>query len=526
MATVYYGQAAYEGFARGFGTMLGIAPAQIKVQAGDGPAIDVSGTLYLPGMSGFQTAAEFEQTCGSIVHEMAHLRAGSHLLLRVKRERLAADCLNAVLDVADETALALKFGKIGITRPGDLLRAGNARYLTWTKGDSPKVWDWTSTNPTPIHWRVLAGGIILTRLGAMNEKACLTGRERVMVGRLRRFQIERAKERGVDMAAVLKVLARARTASAGKRKPVRTLVKLGQELEALLAAVAPPAGSQEDLMPGQQGAGGGHGGIPSIPAGGAEATEADGEGLAARAAAKSYAGQGVSQTDGEDGGDKGDGRASAETRAMCGPAVAAIAQRIAIDGDGLDREYGYARGTTVAEPYRLATDGMCMGRWQDDLPADGMSVAVLLDCSGSMEYVLPKVAGVAQAFAQEMRRCGEVKCWAFGCNVAEADDDFERPDIMGGTNTHIALRAARAWLDQRAGAKWIVVVTDGQPSDPRGTGAECGGAIADGIRVVSVGLGRYVPLEGAINVMAEDAPRLAIELHAAASLMGAAALSN
>lgn len=541
MSRAYYGQAAYEGFAKAFGSLLGIDAAAIRVQSGDGPSIDVNGVLHLPGMSGYQDADDFETTCGSIVHEMAHLWCRSHRELAVRRTRLAMDCLNAVLDVADETALARDFARRGLGRPGDLLRRGNQRHLPSRGGGYCPVFDWSPAARTPVHWRVLAAGIIVTRLSEQSEKAKLPRSDQLMVGRCRRRTIGDARNHpaNIDARAVFAVLARARTTGTA-RKPMRTLVRLASELETLLAAVAPPEGQTGpgEPMPGQGKPGGpspdGSTTVSAVPSFGTEAgAEAGAD--AARAPAKGdAAGQqapvsATADSRGASGGGEGaeEGLSPSETaRRMCGPAVAAIARRIANDGQGTDRESGYARGGSVAEPYRLVTDGLCMSRWQEEMEADGMSVAVLLDCSGSMGHVLASVAGVAQAFAQEMRECGDVKCWAFGSLVRESHDDYEHPRTMGGTQTGSAIAAANQWLQPRRGAKWIVLITDGCADSPESAKMQALYASQMGVKILSVGFGRYVPLAGAINVTAMDVPHLAIELQGAAAMIGAGILRD
>src|SRR5262245_17481286 len=97
---IIYGRTAYEGFAKAIGAKLGL---NVKIEDGASACIDAGGVVRLPGMSTHQTADEFAVTCGVIVHELSHQFYGSHKQIDPNRSRLEHECLNAVLDVADET---------------------------------------------------------------------------------------------------------------------------------------------------------------------------------------------------------------------------------------------------------------------------------------------------------------------------------------------------------------------------------------------------------------------------------------
>jgi Mg-chelatase subunit ChlD len=197
--------------------------------------------------------------------------------------------------------------------------------------------------------------------------------------------------------------------------------------------------------------------------------------------------------------------------------VQRVADRIATDGEGLQQDSGLSNGPVLGHAYRLVTDGACLARWNVSENADGMSVSVLLDCSGSMTYHLAECAGIARAFAAGMRTAGEVQTLAFGDDVVESD--FSRVGDFGGTATDKALKAAVAWLTPRAGKRWIVLVTDGQPNDAAKTAELCRQAAAAGVQILAVGIGRLVPVPFAHCVCAGDAAHLAIELDAAAHLI-------
>jgi hypothetical protein len=200
---------------------------------------------------------------------------------------------------------------------------------------------------------------------------------------------------------------------------------------------------------------------------------------------------------------------------LLSPAVNKVAQRIAVDGESVALDDGLMSGSRLGQAHRLVTDGQCLARWNTADNAEGVSVSVVLDCSGSMANIRAEVAGIARAFAQNMRHAAAVQSLVFGTRVRESDD-FGRVSDMGGTNTHLALEESLKWLSGRPGQRWIVLISDGQPNNLEATERACHQAIAQGVHLLAVGLNCNLSMPAAIVVTANDPAHLAIELDAAA----------
>jgi hypothetical protein len=489
MKKTIYGKTAYEGFARAIGAKLGL---KVQVDDGANACIDANGVVYLPGMHSYQTADEFAVTCGTLVHELAHQFYRSHETIDPNRSRLEHDCLNAVLDVADETWIDKWFLQAGNARPGQLLSQGNV--AAWSK-NSQAFTDWT--NAATHAWKILCLGILSARV---------RGLKRVLI----KTAIHAAKL-GVDAKACWKLIRRARITARENPTPnkrrFRKLFRLAKELADLLAPFAPVAGApmpptaiEVALSEGQA----------TQPAGSQEATEQQGAAMA-----DGPTGKGGGAGGGGSSANPGQGQSyDASAFNSLYPAVERVAQRIALDGDGARRCDGLSNGPSLAHPHRLLTDGQAMARWAVSDQAEGVSVAVILDCSGSMDDCRTECAGVARAFALGMRDCGEVYSLTFGCYVKEVDD-FDRVCDMGSTNTHMALQQAGKWLAGRRGSRWVVLITDGEPNNRTETNKVCAELLAAGVRVLAIGLGCRFQMPGALCTSAMDPVRLAIELDAA-----------
>ena len=499
-----YGRIAYEGFARAIGSQMGL---RVQVVDGASACIDAGGTISLPGMDTFQTAEEFDVTCGVLVHELSHQFYGSHRTIDPQRSRLEHDCLNAVLDIADETWLGEWFNRAGNGRPAELLDKSGEHAL---RTNYNAYADWS--RPETHAWKVLCVGIFAAR----QNKVGHAGRR---LRRLIRWTVRAAQSHNVDAKACLRLLRRAirgkkqNPSPTGKR--FRKLLKLAAQLADLLKPFAPAAdaanqGTAAVADPLAKALASG-----SAKADGPEATAKDGAGRATGP---------VASTPGQGGAGRGSRSSSTKGTAYCtssfallAPSVQRVAERIATDGDGLQHCDGLSNGPTLGQAHRLVTDGQCLARWTVTDAADGLSVSVLLDCSGSMSHHLAECAGVARSFAVGMRTAGDVQSLAFGDYVAESD--FSRVSDMGGTETHSAIQKALDWLTPRAGRRWIVLITDGQPNNPARTADVCREAAAQGVRILAVGLGRLVPVPFAHCVDAADSAHLAIELDAAAQLI-------
>lgn len=488
MQKLIYGKTAYEGFARAMASRLGLS---VQIVDGSRACINQAGVISMPGMNTFQTPEEFEVTCGVIIHEMAHQFYGSHGQINPANSKLYHDCLNAVLDVADETWVSEWFVQDGNGRPSQLLTQANRDALH--KGHKA-LQDWD--NADTHCWKVLCVGILSARLGRLVRWV--------------RFTSAKAGKLGVDAKACFRLLRRARLAKLHSPRPTigrfRLLRKLASELADLLKPFAPPDSAPMVGISIVDALGAGR---KTVPANYIEADANSGAKLLQDDNAAAAGGSGA-------GGGKGSGKNGnfdQHTFNLLLPAIHKIAQRIAIDGDGYATNDGLCDGPRIGQAYRLLTDGNCLARWNENENADGVAVSVILDCSGSMHKHLPQCAGIARAFALAMRQAGKVQSLAFGDSV-EPSNDFEVTTEMGTTSTHRAIDEADKFLSKQNGKRWIVIITDGTPDNPMATDAACQAAITKGINILAIGLGKLVPMPG-ICVVAENADHLAIELEAA-----------
>jgi hypothetical protein len=410
------------------------------------------------------------------------------------------------------------------------MACGNA--LKTSPGLQPDRGQFNQNNPKPAdHWRILATTLI---------KARLLGQKTVRIRGVNSVGAHLISEYPqVDIAKVQAVLNTVRLASSKGDLSGRTLSEFGvlvraaRRLEVLLKAVEPPAGQPgPGSMPGGTGAaenGTGEAGealgagSDRIPGYHQEATEQDGVAAGGAGDAVNAPAQG-SPGSGSGGGyvTTGYERFDPGTFNTCLPAIKRVAQRIATDGDAINSEGGYSSGNSLADPVHAVTDGMCMGRWIIDSHADGMAVAVLLDCSGSM-INLSAVAGVAEAFASGMEECAEVNRWTFSDPDELRNLQTFRHTLNGGsTATDTGLQAAKDWLTtQEAGQKVVICITDGEPntSSEEPTKTITRELIQAGVKVIGVALGGIQmqmdiskSMPGAKVVQAEDANRLAIQL--------------
>lgn len=133
-------------------------------------------------------------------------------------------------------------------------------------------------------------------------------------------------------------------------------------------------------------------------------------------------------------------------------------------------------GNRLAEPHRAYLDGRCFRR-RITVEGTDTAVALLFDHSASMSVCLHQVlpVGVALATALEAMPGVKLAIYRFGSEVERLSNprDLQTPKLLGTTATDEALAAARSWLkgltvEQRV----VVLLTDGDPDDPRKTAAE------------------------------------------------------
>lgn len=101
-----------------------------------------------------------------------------------------------------------------------------------------------------------------------------------------------------------------------------------------------------------------------------------------------------------------------------------------------------------------------------DLKDDSkLSLAMLLDISGSMSGVIGKTQAVCKAFAEALAESGaEVRCWTFGLTAKEVD--YRRLQeaivLVGATRGALAVSCSTRWLEGvSSGRKIVMILTDG-----------------------------------------------------------------
>ncbi len=126
------------------------------------------------------------------------------------------------------------------------------------------------------------------------------------------------------------------------------------------------------------------------------------------------------------------------------------------------------------------------------------TVYVLLDCSGSMgEDRLDQIKSGVAGFVKEATktyRVGLIRFDTHATLLCEPTIDASRLEgeaktivASGATNMAEAISLARTKLDERAGARAILIVTDGRPTSLDDCVKEAGAAKHDGIQVMAIG---------------------------------------
>src|SRR5204863_4688760 len=128
----------------------------VQVQFSQGKPRTDGSIIYLPSISGVLTRDEFEAYCGIALHEAAHVAIGSLKPFKkyAAKGQLEADCLNAVLDVADESRIE-RF----INRAWSLFQSSNVQAFNQAKASGA----FQNGNP---RWIVLCLGILLNRVAS------------------------------------------------------------------------------------------------------------------------------------------------------------------------------------------------------------------------------------------------------------------------------------------------------------------------------------------------------------------------
>jgi hypothetical protein len=459
----FYPQSALEGFGAALADKLNV---RIDYTTGQ-PRTD-GRTVYLPAITAPLDVVEFAALCGVAVHEAAHVFFGSCSRMQWYADRngptteraLRAACMNAVLDVADETRV-----EWFVNSAEDLLRASN-------RDAAAKIVAADSlTNSDPV-WAVLAAAILSAR--GVYSKAL-------------RAQAE-AHPRYAEMCKAHWILKKCRARKC--RIPRRTrpqwasLIDTADKLVDLLrpfgdASGAPqaqfgPVGAEPDGM----GAG------KDAPVLGQDqlADEADGAAIA----------EGV--TPGGSGAG-GTGKENASAAPFDGglygalrPALAGPVERLARADEADGFSSGHLSGPRVGRNIETALiDGRCFDRRNAE--GEKLHVAILLDGSGSMDSAMPAVSAIAQAFTDAVKGVAETVSLAVFSDCTRPVGDFrDRSQFPPAscTGTERGLLWAELALKGKPGRRVCVVITDGQPDSRDMTSIACQSLTAERVSVIGI----------------------------------------
>ena len=511
--STYYPQSALEGFTNAIASALGIT-----VKLGDGIASTDGETVFLPRIKKPLDADEFTYMCGVCVHETAHVYYRSVKFQEdyAENDTLRRACMNAVLDVNDETRMSARLPGVA-----NLLHAvnvhadrDNAAADAFTKGD-------------PV-WACLAAGILWNRLGQ-----CKTYK-----------QAKNAKHPNYKlMLGAFVILKNAKHRKGKKAHAPRTpaqeskLIRVADQLVALLAKLGDASGApcNKPAKPGDKPNMGqpGPAGIKLEGAGEGKGEPGDGDKIAGKAEGEAIA---AGDKPGEE--STGDDAECKDVSGMLGgsihvpegercrmnvdlyatlrPVLMGEVERMARHDFADGSEDGYLSGTTIGRGIeRAVIDGACFSRRQAE--GENMHAAVLLDNSGSMEFSLSEVSAIAQAFADSLANAAKtVDLATFECDT-QPRKHFRNVGSMGGTGTAKALRWAHDAIATKPGKRVVVVLTDGCPDDIYAAASECGNLIAHGVHVIAIAYkfdAKYIQesMPGAQIIAASDPSSLALQL--------------
>jgi len=429
--------------------LTSICEGRVKVVC-DGRACTNGSTIHLPLPQQIISAAYQEALCGIGCHEAAHIYYGSPPRFRSfvaewdpSTAQLAADCYNAVLDVADETRFERRFTLAN-------------RYFE--ASTSQAALDWVKP---PLMLPTTAQGILVAAL--------LKVRRRRIRDRFASRVVQAVFSHDSTVWQCVTILRKAVTRS-GKGLPNRTqrewrrLEDLARQLFAAFPSYvrqSPPRLKAVQITCQLEADGGGGSFGESFGAVIAAATDGRFE----------FRGQ------------------SAEldelSRATSG-AVGRATGSLALQGETQLRTCftRYAKlllnarkpvlvrasriGPRIGDVTRVRTDGRALLS-RAIQPEAHCAVAICLDCSSSMHHCLKEVAGVAAAMCQALHDAGgNVACWQFGDEARRvARRKMRFVHDMGGTRTDAVISDAREWLAAQAESRKVLAIfTDGEPHQP------------------------------------------------------------
>lgn len=533
----WYPQSALEGFASAVGATLGVT---FKMATGQ-PRTDGK-TVWLPQITGLLSEDEFKGLCGTAIHEAAHVyfKSVPHHIKFSGKDKLRALVFNVVLDLADETRI-----EECLPSSDSLLRTGSVNILKKWKAD-----DVLALGKHDPAWQVLCGVLMSLRVTpygnqeiADNLKWVETSVDAVLaqhphptLGVMHRYDIRSAME-GATNYWVSR-----RSKRRGPRTPHvwKRVVAIAEAVYQMVKHFPQPSKSGTDHGHGQgQGVpqpGNGTSIIdamnPNHPGNGGQpgkiANFQDGKDVAA-------SGKGKGQTQpqpgqGQPGGGAGYGPSGTQFGAASSPeeqlyrdlktCVGNTVRRMAEAQHADGSERGYTSGPRFGSDIsRALIDGQCFARKRAE--GERLSVAIVLDKSGSMVGSIREVAAVAEAFSESVESvCDNVYRATFNSDV-QAVMNFRGVCSGGNTETGKAIAWAISQLSGDDGRRVIICITDGKPGDENRLHREMQKARSLGIQTLAIGYGQGITP----NALFKTMPGAAIA-HANNAIMLACSLSR
>ena len=171
---------------------------------------------------------------------------------------------------------------------------------------------------------------------------------------------------------------------------------------------------------------------------------------------------------------------------------------------------------------RVAIDRRCFVRRNGE--GEKISVAVILDVSGSMEGKSGAVAAVAQSFLDAVRPIADSVDTAIFSNETIEQPGFRDLSKAEWSNTFTdrALNWAAKKLQGKRGRRVVVMVTDGEANEPADTQAACQKLVRSGVTVLGISYQHKAEdiiesMPGASIAQADTIPELGMRLARAAA---------
>ena len=500
-----YGETEIVNFAQGMAQHTGV---DIRVRQGE-PATDGK-TVWLD-CTPCKDQTEYLVRTGDADHEIAHAWFGTVPALKGRAaeiaksfgkpelEWLAHECLNVVVDIHDETRMEkLIPGVAEALRIGNLM-AGKRIYDSYSqKGGT--------------NWRDhLMIGIVASRCGsARGSRKGIKWLKDFTHRHVKHLKVY-PKVNGLDVSRVYAICDSCREKSPPKqasrdKRAWNSIISKGYELFGMLKDLVKP----EDKMPDNTKPGDGSAGAPV----GQTDQQQNDANKRVRENIATCIKNGTSPGYGSDPfanpGDptQGSGGGAAQpsqrqTNYIAKPKAGFYQQCMATMGRAMSvimetsdsmrlthyRDSGQALGKKWVN---LFTNGRVF-KIKDQADGHELSMAILLDRSGSMDRIVGDCAAACAAIGNTARGFGaQVRAWLFGdtskeVDVASMENGVESEGRTAGCR---ALREATQWLQrQPSGRRLCAVVTDGQWSDGKSARGVLLDGANNGVEYVFIGLG-------------------------------------